>query len=124
MEKNGLKKNDKILIILVIVIAAAAFLFYFINGRQDAGSVTVKVDGVIQGIYDLSVNQQIEINDGSNVLKIIDGKADMIEADCPDKLCVNQKAISKNHENIICLPNKVIVEIESMENSEFDAVTN
>ena len=48
----------------------------------------------------------------------------MIDANCPDKLCVKQKSISKNNENIICLPNKVIVEVESEENSEYDAVVN
>ena len=48
--------------------------------------------------------------------------ADMTEADCPDKLCVNQRAVSKNGESIICLPNKVIVTVDSSENSEFDAV--
>ena len=48
----------------------------------------------------------------------------MIEADCPDQLCVHQKKISMNHESIICLPNRVVVEIESSENSEYDAVTN
>ena len=55
---------------------------------------------------------------------IKNGKADMTEADCPDKLCVHQKPVSKNHESIICLPNKVIVEVDSSANSEFDAVTN
>ena len=48
----------------------------------------------------------------------------MVEASCPDKLCVNQKAVSKNNESIICLPNKVIVEVDSSENSDLDAVTN
>ena len=124
MEKNDLKKNDKVLIIIILGIAVAVFAVYFITGRNEAGNVTVKVDGVFQGTYNLSEDQEIEINDGSNVLLIKDGEADMIDADCPDKLCVNQKAISKNHESIICLPNKVIVEIESTESSEFDAVTN
>ena len=57
-------------------------------------------------------------------MKIKDGEADMISADCPDKLCVHQKAISKDGESIICLPNQVVVEIESSESSEYDAVTN
>ena len=46
----------------------------------------------------------------------------MTKADCPDKLCVNQNAVSKNGESIICLPNKVVVTVDSSENSEFDAV--
>ena len=84
--------------------------------------MTVKVNGEIQGVYSLSEDQDIEINGGTNRLKIRNSTADMTEADCPDKLCVNQRAVSKNGESIICLPNKVIVTVDSSENSEFDAV--
>lgn len=42
---------------------------------------------------------------------IRDGKADMKEADCPDKLCVHQKAISAENESIVCLPNRVVVTV-------------
>jgi len=119
-----MKKNDLILIIIVIVLAAAAFLIHNFMGGDNAGVVTVKVDGELKGTYSLLENQEIEINGGSNILVIKDGEADMTWADCPDKLCVKQKSVSKNNENIICLPNKVIVEVESDENSEYDAVTN
>ena len=90
----------------------------------DDGIVIVKVDGEEKGTYRLSEEQTIEINGGTNILQIKEGKADMTEADCPDKLCVHQKAISKDGESIICLPNQVVVEIESSESSEYDAVTN
>ena len=119
-----MKKNDLILIIIVIVIAAAAFLIHNFMGGDNAGVVTVKVDGELKGTYSLLENQEIKINGGSNILVIKDGEADITWADCPDKLCVKQKSVSKNNENIICLPNKVIVEVESDENSEYDAVTN
>lgn len=42
---------------------------------------------------------------------IRDGKADMKEADCPDKLCVHQKAISAENESIVCLPDRVVVTV-------------
>ena len=58
-----------------------------------------------------------------NTLVIENGKADMISADCPDKLCVKQHAISSNGETIVCLPNKVVVEIEDGESSQFDTHT-
>ena len=63
-------------------------------------------------------------NCGTNILTIKNGKAKMTDADCPDQLCVHQKAASKNHESIICLPNKVVVEVDGSEESEFDAVAN
>lgn len=123
MEKRW-KKNDLILIIVVGIIAAVIFLAYQVVGGKSAGSVTIKVNGKVEGVYSLSEDREIEINGGTNILRIENGKADMIEADCPDKLCVDQKAISKNNENIICLPNKVVVEVDGSEDSEFDAVTN
>lgn len=119
-----IKRNDLILIIIVVTIAAIVFLAHNMMGSNQPGIVTVKVDGEVQGRYSLLENQEIEINGGANILIIKDGEADMTEADCPDKLCVKQKSVSKNHENIICLPNKVIVEVESSDDSEYDAVTN
>ena len=49
----------------------------------------------------------------TNTLEIRDGCADMTDADCPDKICVNQKAVSRPGETIVCLPNKVVVEVEA-----------
>lgn len=119
-----LKKNDKILVLIIVIIVALTFLMHEMIGGKGANCVTVKVNGKIEGVYSLSEDQEIEINGGTNILLIKNGEADMIGADCPDKLCVNQKAVSKNNENIICLPNKVVVEVDSSENSEYDAVTN
>ena len=36
----------------------------------------------------------------------------MTEADCPDKICVNTGKISKIGETIVCLPHRVVVEIQ------------
>lgn len=118
-----MKKNDWLLIVVIIIIAAAGFGIHTVNGKKDAGFVTVTVDGRVQGTYSLDKEQTIDIHH-TNTLVIKDGKADMVEADCPDKVCVNQKAISLKNESIICLPNKVIVEVTSGEEGELDAVAN
>lgn len=122
--KMQIKKKDWILIILIVVIAAFTCLLHFT--LQDTGTeqVVVKINGAITATYDLNDDQEISLNNGSNILIINNGKADMIEADCPDKLCVEQRAISKNHESIICLPNKIIVEVLSAEESQIDGMTN
>lgn len=122
--KLELKKKDWILIIIVICVAALAYLAHYLLRDTGAGNVIVKVNGEITGIYDLSEDQEISINNGSNILVINNGKADMTEADCPDQLCVHQREISASGENIICLPNRVSVEVKSKTESQFDAVTN
>ena len=94
----------------------------------------VSVDGKVQGTYSLDKDRTIEIksSEGKNILIIKEGKVEMKEADCPDKYCVKQGKIKNVGETIVCLPHKVVVEIEktskgtdsndNMKNDEIDAV--
>ena len=84
----------------------------------------MRIDGEVVASYDLSEDQEVELNGGTNTMRIEDGTVKMIQADCPDKLCMKQKAISKNRENIICLPNNIVLQIANQDESELDAVTN
>lgn len=118
-----MKKNDFWLIGFVLLLAVFILGYHFLKGKSGDAKVMIKVDGNIYGEYELSADQTIDI-DGMNTLVIRDGQADMQDADCPDKLCVHQKAISRDGESIICLPNKVVVTIEGGEESELDAVAN
>ena len=118
-----MKKNDWILVAVILLLAGIGFLVYTNLGKHNAGFVKVTVDGELFGTYSLKREQEIKIND-TNYLMIKDGQADMIEADCPDQICVDHIAISKNKETIVCLPNKVIVEIVGGEDGEIDVVAN
>lgn len=119
-----MKKKDWILILVVLCVAACAFLAHYLLRNTGAGEVIVEVDGKLTGTYSLNEDQEIRINQGSNILEIKNGRANMLEADCPDQLCVHQRAISASNENIICLPNRVVVEIRSKSENQIDAVTN
>lgn len=122
-----LSKQDAIVILIILAICIG-LLYYFYFREGEAGQYAiVTVDGEEYGKYSLKDNQEIEIRiDGkvTNTLVISEGKADMTEAVCPDHLCVNQKAVSRDGETIVCLPNKVVVTIESNEESDIDAVAN
>ena len=119
-----LRKDIIFLVVVFIGLAGIAAGFYLTH--QDTGaSVEVTVDGAIYGTYPLDVDKEIPIQkDGktTNLLVIKDGKADVTEADCPDKLCVHQKAISKTNETIVCLPNKVVVQVIGAGESELDSI--
>ncbi len=108
-----MKKRDFILIGGVLVLALLLWLlpralgFFSVQGEKQ---VRITVEGELYGIYDLQEEQTIEIND-SNLCRIQDGEVNMTEADCPDKLCMHQGPISISGETIVCLPNKVVIEI-------------
>lgn len=122
-----MKKSDILLVIIVLSIAICILFFLHCVSYKEGTEVLVTVDGVEYGMYSLQKNETIQINNG-NVLKIDNGKADMISADCPDKLCVKQKPISRVGESIICLPNKVVVSVlgdtKGEVHSDIDVIVN
>lgn len=120
-----LKKRDFLLIGGLLALALLLWICVRQVGNRAGAYVTVTVDGEMYGTYSLDVEQEVPIRrDGvtTNVLVISEGQADMIQADCPDKLCVHQRAISKSKESIICLPNKVVVTVEQADSPEYDSM--
>lgn len=118
-----MKKNDWIFVLVILCVSLSGFFVYAKFGQKTPAQVVVKVDGEVKEVYRLSKNREIQIND-TNVLVIQDKKVTMTEADCPDQICVKHRPISKNGETIVCLPNKVIVEIVSGDAAKSDAVAN
>ncbi|MGB8454827.1 MAG: NusG domain II-containing protein [Anaerocolumna sp.] len=121
-----MKRNDIILIIIILALAAAGLICMNI-AKKSGDRVVVKVDGKVYKELPLNKDTSLEIDGvggGKNYLVIKDGHADMVDANCPDKLCVHQRDIENNGETIVCLPNKVVVEIESTKDSGVDAVAN
>ncbi|MBQ7507325.1 MAG: NusG domain II-containing protein [Lachnospiraceae bacterium] len=123
--KRFSKKDLKFLILLFLLLGMM-FLFRYFFFKTPGDSVTVEVDGVSVGTWSLKEEQEIPIknSDGrvTNTLKIENGTAKMIDASCPDHLCMNQKAVSREGETIVCLPNKVVVSVQSKKEKELDAV--
>ena len=107
---NGMKKNDWILAACILLAAVAILLFQFVRSDSGAGKVSVTVDGEIFGTYSLAEDQTVDI-DGTNRLVIENGTAEMEWADCPDQICVNHRAVSREGESIICLPNQVVISV-------------
>lgn len=123
------RKNDVILIGILLMTALAAYLGmrFFQGAATKNGAAVVKIDETEYGRFPLAADteERIELPDGSyNLLVIKEGKAEITEASCPDGICVNHRAISRQGQSIVCLPNKVVVEIENGGEPELDAVTN
>ena len=121
-----IKKNDVLLIGAILVLALIAILVISLT-KADGSKVVITVDSEIYQTLDLNTDQTVTIegNDGRlNVVEIKDGTVKMSQADCPDKLCVKNRNIHYNHETIVCLPNKVVLEIMDGEASELDMIAN
>lgn len=127
--KNKTAKNDRLLIGGILILVCILFLgmkFYQIKTTKN-GVAVVTVDGAVYGEYPLHVDREekIEQDNGKfNLLIIKDGKADVTDASCRDKICVDHRSVNKNGESIVCLPNKVVVSVENGTESDVDTQTN
>nr|WP_297874469.1 NusG domain II-containing protein [uncultured Blautia sp.] len=119
-----MKKKDLILICSVLVLAAAFWLIpraVGIFGNSEAQKLRITVLGKEYGVYSLDEDQVIKIGD-TNVCEIKDKKVTMISAECPDQLCIHQGPIRLQGETIVCLPNKVVLEVTGMKQTDKEAL--
>jgi hypothetical protein len=120
-----IKRNDYILIALLLLLAGGLFLSsQFIGARGDR--VNIAIDGVHFHTYPLNENREVVIKDlhmGQLTLLIKDSSVSVKESSCPDLFCVKHRAVNKTGESIICLPNRVAIEIVGGESNVPDAIT-
>ena len=125
MEEKKKQRNDRILICSIILCAISLMGIFIVRGSNVGSTVVVTVSGEVYGKYPLLQEQVITVCD-TNTLVIHNGAADMLFADCPDQICVDHSPISMTNDAIICLPNQVVVTIESLidtgKEPELDAI--
>jgi hypothetical protein len=104
-------------------VALVMLLVMHVTGETKGDQVQITVNGEIYGTYPLEKDQTIEVTEGEfhNVIRIEDGQAYMEEADCPDGYCKRQGTISRVNETIVCLPHKLVAEVESDGSTTDDA---
>lgn len=115
-----MKKKELTFIIGIVVFALLLWGGMYLTRRRNYGSIRITVNGEEYGTYSLGKDQVIKIN-GTNVCEIKNGEVKMTEADCPDHLCMKQKAVDSTGGTIVCLPNKVVIEGEKGESLNEDS---
>ncbi len=120
-----IKKADIILAIILLLLGGiTTYMIAFGNNQGD--TVLITVDGNEYGRYALYKDRHITVkqNDHINEINIKDGKVSMDFSDCSNQICVHAGAISKISQTIVCLPNRVMVEIIGEGEPEYDAISN
>ncbi len=104
-------KPLEILIIIGIIVLSATFLL-LTNIFSDKGSIAViTVNSEIVKEINLQKSENCIFNIKNMKIEVKDGKIRILSSDCPDKICMHKGFISNRSENIICIPNKLIIKI-------------
>lgn len=121
-------KGDKILIIMIVIISLTSMVITkskAIGSNEKYVSIQVNGEEIKKILFDKSVIGKtipIDTEYGYNLVEIGDGKVRVIEADCPDKVDVKQGYISLPNELIVCLPNRLVIEIKGSEEIETEII--
>lgn len=122
-------KADLLLTAVILIFAGVLLVRHFTAGTGD-GWVVVSRNGSVEQRLSLSEDTRLLLRDASgneNLLVIEGGSVRLADADCPDRLCVRQGAVSRSGESIICLPHKLVITIEGRagtDSSAPDAMVN
>ena len=99
-----------------VIIAALIFLLFGTKPNNNSKIAEVFSDGNLIRRIDLSAvtdNYEftVDYNGRSNTVAVKNGSISVVDADCPDRICVHTGEIRDGSAPIVCLPNKLIIRI-------------
>ncbi len=126
-------KRERIAVLIIAAIAALSFAAIILHGFLLSGAETAVIykNGEIVRELDLSgITEPVEFtiegdNGETNTVRAERGRIRVTEASCPDKICVDRGWIDNGVIPIVCLPNKLTIEIRGGVDKadQIDAVT-
>ena len=130
-----MKKNVKYIIagtVVVVMIAALIVAWIFITQTKVSNAVAnIYQNGTLIRSIDLETVEEsytfkIEGENGAyNTVLVEPGHISITDSSCPDKVCISQGRISDGVLPITCLPNGIVIQIETQNttNSTLDGMT-
>ncbi|MEG0021431.1 MAG: NusG domain II-containing protein [Bacilli bacterium] len=118
-----MNKQDKILILFILLVTTLLFTFLNLTEDKDISSAYVYYEDKLIKTIDLNGKEKEYKVDGYNgVVRIIagNGKIKVKTEKSPLHLCSKQGYITKSYEEIVCLPNKIVIKLKN--NSDLDVV--
>lgn len=117
-----MNKNDWILIIIILLIVCTLLIFFkFTN--QDSNQALVYNDNKLILTIDLTKDKQYQVTgyNGKVNIEVNDKKIRVSSETSNYHLCSKQGYISKSWETIVCLPNKIVIRVTSV-NNNYDVI--
>ncbi len=117
-----MKSNIKLIIIFASVCAVCigiAAVLHMTAGRGETAEI-IRSGKVVKTVslnpsrpYEFDVEDE---NGGFNRIRVEKGQIAVVEADCPDRLCVKQGFAGGGSLPIVCLPHKLVIEVSGKKN--------
>ena len=111
----GKIRNDIILIIVLAALIVSSFIWWFLSSVDEPNRLYVHIYYDEKLLYSTPLDENNEYvvkgKIGDVHILIEDGYVSVVEADCPNHICVEEGKKNKNNDTITCLHNLVYVKI-------------
>ena len=106
-------------IVIAVVLICAVGIWLYPAFSQTGGVAKISQNDATQFIP-LKDSREITLENAT--VKVENGTISIVDATCPDLVCVKTGAISRQGQSIICVPNHIVITIEGEQ--EIDAISN
>ncbi|MGB4471593.1 MAG: NusG domain II-containing protein [Limnochordia bacterium] len=111
-----IRTGDLLIFVVLLLIGGLMLTSNLFRAKEPGNIAILEIDGVIVERFDLDAdleNYRAETARGYNILDFADGAVRVIEADCPDKICIQFGWIRQVGQTIVCLPHRLIIRVVS-----------
>ena len=111
-------RKTKIWILVFVLLCALGVGAFLLLRNAGGGTVAViSVEGEVLDRIDLSkvkepYDIEIDTGYGVNIVHVEPGAISVIDADCPDRICVAMGKLQSGGIPIVCMPHRLVIEIE------------
>lgn len=117
-----MNKND-VRLVCIIGFFSVVFIIFLKLFSKSGSTAFVYYDGNLIKTIDLGYDSNYVVNgyNGDVYISVLNGKIKVEDEESPLHLCSKQGYIDSSYESIVCLPNKIVINISSDSNI-YDAV--
>ncbi len=128
--KNKYQKNAFCFLVFLLLLALFCILWILVQSRQSQESeALIYQDGVLLerinlALVDTPYTFTVTGEGGcTNVIEVRPGSIGVLSADCPDQLCVHQGFTDSSLVPIVCLPNRLVIQVDAPSSSAQTDIT-
>ena len=118
VKTDNTKKISFVIIVILCVLTLGSIIAILVPRKAPTGYIAdIYQNGTLVRsipLFQVEKTYSFELqgeNGCTNVIAVYPGSIAIVSADCPDKLCVHQGAVSNSLLPITCLPNRVVIQL-------------
>ncbi|MFI3176381.1 MAG: NusG domain II-containing protein [Eubacteriales bacterium] len=103
-------RKKEVIVGLIVIATLIVIIGLQLSHSTQGKEIEITWDGEVYGTYSL-IEEQVIVMESGNTLVIESGEVYMESATCKNQLCVKQGRVGQVGEAIVCLPHKVVVQV-------------